>query len=1379
MLTEAKSKEKHLSEEEKLEINRSYVNEVVQCIKRLEEAQAKREEKLLEKHKDVLQQILEENPKLQTELDQEYQDKLGRLPVEIQEFVQEATKGKASEEEEPGGTYLNETVQKPNHRASQLENDIEKTNHKRSRPLESVYGSLLCSRCATGAVTTMAKAYEFNWQRNIPKFMQDGASFDRFDEDPFAFESNCFFRVDEFGFFLAWKSEGKEGQVLESSLINSIRSAVLPKDPKLLTYLEAPGQAESDLENRMICICSGTDLVNLSFMYLLADSSGTAKKWMEGLKSLIHNFRANNVCPMTCLNKHWIKLSFLTNVNGKIPVRSITRTFASGKTEKGIFQALKDLGLPSGKNDEIEHSAFTFDKFYALTQKICPRTDIEELFRKLNGDKSDYLNADQLVNFLNDNQRDPRLNEILFPFYDPKRALRIIETYELDPDLRRKGLMSCDGFCRYLMSDENAPVFLDRLELYQDMDQPLAHYFISSSHNTYLNGRQFGGKSSVEMYRQVLLAGCRCVELDCWDGKGEDQEPIITHGKAMCTDILFKDVIQAIKETAFVSSEYPVILSFENHCTKPQQYKMARYCEEIFGDLLLKQPLEAYPLDVGQPLPSPGDLRRKILIKNKRLKPEVEQKQLEDFKKHMEGGGTNSPSNILEYENDEESENAFNSAGGVEEEAHPELKYNGDLSLKDSQSTGKKETEDLVSDAADITDVSESSDFENSKKSGRTFDGQGESAEDEEQALIASYKYVGATTSIHPYLSAMVNYAQPIKFQGFNVAEEKNIHHNMSSFNESVGLGYLKTNAIEFVNYNKRQMSRIYPKGGRVDSSNYMPQIFWNAGCQMVSLNFQTPDLALQLNQGKFEYNGSCGYLLKPDFMRRPDRMFDPFSETPVDGVIAATCSVQVFSGQFLSDKKIGTYVEVDMYGLPTDTIRKEFRTRMVMNNGLNPVYNEEPFVFRKVILPDLAVLRIAVFDDSNKLIGQRILPLDGLQTGYRHISLRNEGNKPLSLPTIFCNIVLKTYVPDGFGAIVDALSDPKKFLSISEKRADQMRAMGIETSDIADVPSDNSQIGRGNTKKATVSPQSSVEQQPSATSVLNGNTEAKTGSSAPQVSVNVDDLKQMKPYVKLLKKQQKELHSLKRNHGKEQGIRQKSQCSQVDKLMALHDKEKLTLEKILEKAFKKKGENNCAELKKDIENKIQAVADDHKAKVKQLVGMHTHEWSEMLRSQSTEEQGLLEQHVQQQCNVLKALLTSLQEQQSQQLKLTHDRQSKEMRANQAKTSMENSKAISQDKTIRNKAERERRVRELNSSNTKKFIEERKRLAMKQSKEMEQLVKAQQEQLEKLEKANEQLLKSHHAKSHCQGQGDAANGETGSRDGPQTSNCGVKSLCTS
>uniref|UniRef100_A0A670HSD7 Phosphoinositide phospholipase C n=1 Tax=Podarcis muralis TaxID=64176 RepID=A0A670HSD7_PODMU len=1007
----------------------------------------------------------------------------------------------------------------------------------------------------------MAKPYEFNWQKPVPSFLQDGAVFDRYEEESFVFEPNCLFKVDEFGFFITWKSEGKEGQVLECSLINSIRFGAVPKDPKILAALEAVGKTENELEGKIVCVCSGTDLVNISFTYMVAESTEDAKQWVDGLRSIICNFRANNVCPMTCLKKHWMKLAFLTNANGKIPVRSITRTFASGKTEKVIFQALKELGLPSGKNDEIEPSAFTYEKFYELTQKICPRTDIEDLFRKINGDKTDYLTVDQLVSFLNEHQRDPRLNEILFPFYDPKRAMQIIETYEPDDDLKSKGLMSSDGFCRYLMSDENAPVFLDRLELYQEMEQPLAHYFISSSHNTYLTGRQFGGKSSVEMYRQVLLAGCRCVELDCWDGKGEDQEPIITHGKAMCTDILFKDVIQAIKETAFVTSDYPVILSFENHCSKYQQYKMSKYCEDLFGDLLLKQPLETHPLEPGRPLPSPNDLKRKILIKNKRLKTEVEKKQLETLKSMMEAGETAAPVSILEDDNEEEIESA-----DQEEEAHPEYKFGSELSADD---------------------LSQKESVANNVKKGVI------TAEDE-QAWMASYKYVGATTNIHPYLSTLINYAQPVKFQGFHVAEERNIHYNMSSFNESVGLGYLKTHAIEFVNYNKRQMSRIYPKGGRVDSSNYMPQIFWNAGCQMVSLNYQTPDLAMQLNQGKFEYNGSCGYLLKPDFMRRPDRTFDPFSETPVDGVIAATCSVQVISGQFLSDKKIGTYVEVDMYGLPTDTIRKEFRTRMVMNNGLNPVYNEESFVFRKVILPDLAVLRIAVYDDNNKLIGQRILPLDGLQAGYRHISLRNEGNKPLSLPTVFCNIVLKTYVPDGFGDIVDALSDPKKFLSVMEKRADQMRAMGIETSDIADVPNDtskNDKKGKANNPKANVTPQTSSELRPNTTS-------GEGIDLIPQIKI--EDLKQMKAYIKHLKKQQKELNALKKRHAKEHCVMQKLHCTQVDKIVAHYDKEKLAYEKILEKAIKKKGGNNCLEVKKEIEDKIQILTSDHKSKVRE-----------------------------------------------------------------------------------------------------------------------------------------------------------------------------------
>lgn len=131
-----------------------------------------------------------------------------------------------------------------------------------------------------------------------------------------------------------------------------------------------------------------------------------------------------------------------------------------------------------------------------------------ELYFRAKG-KGDYIDVKQFIEFLNDKQRDPRLNEILYPLYNEKRAAEIIQNYEPNEENKAQMRISKDGLIRYLMSDENAPVFLDRLDIYMDMDQPLSHYYINSSHNTYLSGRQFGGKSSVEMYRQTLLAGCR------------------------------------------------------------------------------------------------------------------------------------------------------------------------------------------------------------------------------------------------------------------------------------------------------------------------------------------------------------------------------------------------------------------------------------------------------------------------------------------------------------------------------------------------------------------------------------------------------------------------------------------------------------------------------------------------------------------------------------------------------------------------------------------------------------------------------------------------------------------------------------------------------
>ncbi|VDN07065.1 unnamed protein product [Thelazia callipaeda] len=320
------------------------------------------------------------------------------------------------------------------------------------------------------------------------------------------------------------------------------------------------------------------------------------------------------------------------NERKKIPIKNIVKMFSGGKSDKMVQKCLSDLGLSGDKErDELDAELFTFDKYIRLYYKICPRSDVQELFVKLSGQK-EYLTKDRLINFLNEEQRDPRLNEILFPFFDDKRVQHLITKYESDENYINNGKMSGDAFLRYLMSDENSPVFLNRIDLYQDMDQPLCHYYINSSHNTYLTGRQYGGKSSTEIYREVLLSGCRCVELDCWDGTGENKgEPIITHGKAMCTDVFFKDVLYQIRDTAFARSEFPVILSFENHCSRLNQLKMAKYCVEIFGDMLLSKPLDDYPLESGVQLPSPNRLKRKILIKNKRLKADIEKLQMEQF----------------------------------------------------------------------------------------------------------------------------------------------------------------------------------------------------------------------------------------------------------------------------------------------------------------------------------------------------------------------------------------------------------------------------------------------------------------------------------------------------------------------------------------------------------------------------------------------------------------------------------------------------------------------------------------------------------------------------------------------------------------------------
>lgn len=67
------------------------------------------------------------------------------------------------------------------------------------------------------------------------------------------------------------------------------------------------------------------------------------------------------------------------------------------------------------------------------------------------------------------------------------------------------------------------------------------------------------------------------------------------------------------------------------------------------------------------------------------------------------------------------------------------------------------------------------------------------------------------------------------------------IFNEMASYNENLAEKQMGADPMFYVWYHEVQFSRVYPKGQRVDSSNYNPIRFWVFGCQMAALNYQTP----------------------------------------------------------------------------------------------------------------------------------------------------------------------------------------------------------------------------------------------------------------------------------------------------------------------------------------------------------------------------------------------------------------------------------------------------------------------------------------------------------------------------------------------------------
>ncbi|KAG3281957.1 phospholipase C eta 2, transcript variant X2 [Ictidomys tridecemlineatus] len=746
---------------------------------------------------------------------------------------------------------------------------------------------------------------------------------------------------------------------------------------------------------------------------LVSPSGEEARTWVTGLRYLMAGISdEDSLARRQRTRDQWLKQTFDEadkNRDGSLSIGEVLQ----------LLHKL-NVNLPRQRVKQMFREADTddcqgtlgFEEFCAFYKMMSTRRDLYLLMLTYSNHK-DHLDAADLQRFLEVEQK---MKGVTL-----ESCRDIIEQFEPCPENKSKGVLGIDGFTNYTRSPAGDIFNPEHHGVHQDMTRPLSHYFITSSHNTYLVGDQLMSQSRVDMYAWVLQAGCRCVEVDCWDGP--DGEPIVHHGYTLTSKILFRDVIETINKYAFVKNEYPVILSIENHCSVVQQKKMAQYLTDILGD---KLDLSSVSSEDATKLPSPQMLKGKILVKGKKLPANISEDaeagevsdedsadEIDDDCKLLDGDASTNRKRVENI-----AKRKLDSL--IKESKIRDCEDPNDFTISTLSPSGRPrhKAEAKKSKAEEDTESGEDagasrrnsrllmSSFSKRKKKGSKLKKAASVEEGDEDLDSPGSQSRGTarqkkTMQLSRALSDLVKYTKSVGTH--DVETEVVSSWQVSSFSETKAHQILQQKPEQYLRFNQHQLSRIYPSSYRVDSSNYNPQPFWNAGCQMVALNYQSEGRMLQLNRAKFSANGSCGYVLKPQCMCQG--VFNPNSEDPLPGQLKKQLALRIISGQQLPKPRdsmlgdrgeiIDPFVEVEVIGLPVDCSKEQ--TRVVDDNGFNPMW-EETLVFT-VHMPEIALVRFLVWDHDpigRDFIGQRTLAFSSMLPGYRHVYL--EGMEEASI---------------------------------------------------------------------------------------------------------------------------------------------------------------------------------------------------------------------------------------------------------------------------------------------------------------------------------------------------------------------------------------------
>ncbi|KAL1977739.1 hypothetical protein VTN31DRAFT_598 [Thermomyces dupontii] len=515
------------------------------------------------------------------------------------------------------------------------------------------------------------------------------------------------------------------------------------------------------------------------------------------------------------------------------------------------------------KADVGNKGVLTFAEFKDFIARLKDRKDIKRIYRGLASDAKEGLTLSEFLDFLRDVQKEDVENKrelwtSVFERFVRRARTRAQGTVPDASDTSSEPRMSCEAFSAYLHSETNGIYASRKPE--SRFDRPLNEYFISSSHNTYLLGRQVAGASSTEAYITALQQGCRCVEIDCWDGA--DGRPIVSHGRTMTTSVLFADCITVIQRYAFVTTDLPLILSLEVHCSPEQQLAMVKIMKETFGEQLVTEPL----LTNCGILPSPEELKHRILVKVKTCDDPQPPLGFGTAASRFGGDGT-----MASFHGRKRSMSSpfIRSTGSETSTAGPSLSSPptvGGPGVDAGSSTwgpGRR--------SATTTSLSSAT-------------------EDSDSALATSAKRERKRrqrSKITKPLSDLGVYTRGYKWNSFSAPESRLFNHVFSFAErsyESITRDSEQRQLMEA--HNKRFLTRVYPSGFRLRSSNFDPIAFWRGGVQMVALNWQTYDTGMQVNQAMFAAGTDrTGFVLKPESMRRPSSLLEARGGQATGGV--------------------------------------------------------------------------------------------------------------------------------------------------------------------------------------------------------------------------------------------------------------------------------------------------------------------------------------------------------------------------------------------------------------------------------------------------------------------------------------------------------------